>query len=183
MKTMHNIEKKQRGFTLIEFMVVIALIGLGLVLVVTQFGQANAANKTSTAVKNLTSLSGGISSFKENRGGFSNVTDTNLLKTNGVPDNMRVTVAGTDQIQNIFGGTVLVAVVTGNDNQYTITYPSVDTTSCVEIATRMVSSFVSVKAGAAGAEVAITGIGDATGAGGTTACGAATTVQMVLTGS
>jgi len=70
MKIMKEIEKKQRGFTLIEFMVVIALIGLGLVLVVTQFGQANEANRTSTAIKNITSLAGGISSFKGTRTGY-----------------------------------------------------------------------------------------------------------------
>lgn len=178
MKILKEIEKKQRGFTLIEFMVVIALIGLGLVLVVTQFGQANEANRTSTAIKNITSLAGGVSSFKGTRTGYTGLSASGLLATNAVPDNMLGTA---NQITNVFGGAVTLAAAT-DTNQYTMTYATVPVGSCVEIASRVNSSFVSVTVtgGTTGTAGQITSLSIAN-----TECNApgTATVSMVFTGS
>jgi len=138
MKTMHKIEKKQRGFTLIEFMVVIALIGLGLVLVVTQFGQASASNKSQTSVRNISSLISGITGLKDTRNGYKGITTAVLLQTNAVPQNMKGTA---NAITNVFDGSVTVsAPTTAPYTPYTLTLAKVTQEACTEIAAKFLGA-------------------------------------------
>ena len=129
-------QKKQRGFTLIEFMVVIALIGLGLVLVVTQFGQANASNQTQTSIRNTSSLISGITGLKDVRNGYTGLTNAVLLQTNAVPENMKGT-AG--QITDVFGGTVTVTAGAGGTT-YQMAISDVPQDACTEIAAKFLGA-------------------------------------------
>jgi len=159
---MKQIEKKQRGFTLIEFMVVIALIGLGLVLVVTQFGQATASNKTQTSVRNISALISGITSLKDVRNGYSGLTTGVLLQTNAVPENMKGTA---NQITNVFGDKVLVSSPTNDSFKMEIL--GVPQEACTEIAAKLLGAMnssitdIQAKAQAALGTATVTGTADA----------------------
>lgn len=174
MKIMKETEKKQRGFTLIEFMVVIALIGLGLVLVVTQFGQANASNQTQTSIRNISSLISGITGMKDVRNGYAGLTNTVLLQTNGVPENMKVGGA----LKNIYGGAVTAREGVSASN-FEIVMEGVPQTNCTEILSKFLSAqntsitdLSVVNPGAAAAVAATTLPGTVvTALSGVTACG------------
>jgi len=131
---------KEMGFTLIEFMVVIALIGTGLLFVVNQFKDAGDQNKSQTAIKNITSLASGISSFKDLRSGYTGLTEGAIAGSSAAPSNM--VIAGT--LTNIFGSPVTII---GTATNYTVTYPGVPKKNCIDIASKLVGSFKSVTIG------------------------------------
>jgi len=162
-------EAREKGFTLIELMVVIAIGGTILAGVVMMFGDAGNQNKSQTAVRNLAQLSSAVASLRDVRQGWAGVTETVIAKSSAAPSNM---MSG-GVLKNIFGSKVTVL---GTANNYTITYPGVPKKNCVDIAIKSLTMFnVGVKVGATGA-TAITNVAGA-------ATGCAATNIMKFTGS
>jgi len=160
-------EAREKGFTLIELMVVIAIGGLILAGVVMQFSDAGDQNKSQTSVKNLAQLSSAIESLRDVRQGWAGVTETVIAKSSAAPSNM---MSG-GILKNIFGGAV---TVTGSVSSYTITYPNVPQKNCIDIAAKALTMFNGgIKAGATGG-TAITTV-----AGAATACTATNTMKFV----
>ena len=162
---------KEKGFTLIEFMVVIALIGIGLLFIVSQFKDAGDQNKSQTAIKNITSLASGISSFRDLRNGYTGVTHTGIASSSSAPTNMVVMVGGAPVLTNVFGGAVTVS---GTATDYTVTYPSVPQKNCIDIASKLIGSFKTVKVGT----IAVTNLSTVT-----TECKKAATDSIVFIGT
>jgi len=158
---------KEEGFTLIEFMIVIALIGMGLLFVVSQFKDAGDQNKSQTAIKNITGVASGVSSFKDLRNGFLGMNETAFAASSAAPSNM--VIAGV--LTNIFGSPVTIV---GTATNYTVTYPGVPTKNCVDIASKLVPSFKTVSVGG----TAITNLVTAN-----TECSKSATVSIDFTGN
>jgi len=164
---------REKGFTLIELMVVIAIGGLILGAVVMQFSDAGDQNRSQTGVKNLASLASAVASLRDVRQGYTGLTAGVIATSSAAPSSM-VTAAG--GLTNVFGGAI---VVVGGATTFTITYPNVPMEQCVDIATKAVNMFTaplgSVGVGAAGATI-VTNVAGAS-------AGCAALNSMVFVGS
>jgi len=151
--------KKEKGFTLIEFMVVIALIGIALLFIIMQFKDTGDQNKSQNAVKNISQVAVSASEFKGRRVGYANVNQSVLMKSSSIPEGMKVGGA----LTNLFGGAIIVSSVGAaapwNNNYIQIEYPSLPKYACVNIAGKMISKSFSTSPSVHGVQVKKNGAG------------------------
>jgi len=130
---MNIFKNKKEGFSLIELMVALAIIGVLVALVVSQFATANKQNKINASVKNMAALNAGIAGKFNLKQGYAGITDALLLNTNAVPATMK----NGAHITNVWGGNVTVGDFNGTS--YGIIYPGVPgIEECIEIVKNLV---------------------------------------------
>jgi type IV pilus assembly protein PilA len=107
-----NTKKNQKGFTLVELLIVIAIIGILAAIAIPQFSQYRVRAYNATALADIkNAYTAGQAYFGDNPSGTATVND---LKASGYNPSKDVTVAG--------GGTQAAFALTSHHASGTITY-------------------------------------------------------------
>lgn len=147
-----NINKKQKGFTLVEILLVVGFIALASVGVYTVYNKVTLSNQANIESRNLDTIRAGV---KNLYGGNSNyalptaISPTVINNARITPESMR-TPGNAASITNSFGGSVNIAPVslgTGTNNGFRVTYPQVPGGVCVRLATTGGSQFDQITIG------------------------------------
>jgi len=143
---MKRVNKKTKGFSLIELLLVIGIIGLITVAVVSRYSDAQAASKAQKAQDAILRITTAVKRIYQLNPNYVGLTPAVLINHRGVPAEM---VTGTT-ITNQWGGTVLIAptnVSGGRNNAFTVTWPSVPENECARIITTVSSAADKVTVG------------------------------------
>ena len=122
---------RKRGVTLIEAVLFLS-ISLGVIIGgVVFFQQANTAQRSNDATRNITGLAAEIRTLYRAAPSFAGLTAAQLIQAGGVPTNL---VTGTT-INNEFGGTYAIAPGAGTPPQtFTIASLNMPEATCVRLA-------------------------------------------------
>ncbi|MCA3452354.1 MAG: hypothetical protein INF92_18745 [Rhodobacter sp.] len=132
---------RKRGVTLIEAVlyisIALALIVGGLVF----FQQASLAQRTNSAVRNISAIASETRGLYQQQNSFSGLTTGALINAGAVPTSL-VTVSGTTStLTNEWGGTItvepnlaLTSPTLAAGAGFTVIYPSLPTAACVRLA-------------------------------------------------
>jgi len=82
--------KKERGASLVEFMMYLGLAAMVIILAVNWYRQAKLTSDVATTVQNLGVLTSNIRNSFAQQGTYEGLTNTIILSSNGVPEGMRV---------------------------------------------------------------------------------------------
>lgn len=151
----------QKGFTLIELVLVLAIVAALSMLVFTSFNTSNDTNKVNTEVNNINSLSGAIRNMFNTQGNYTGLTNDVILRSISFPESMRVTGAANNLIKNGWvntGYTVAPATVTSTDDVFRITMLSVPQEACASISSVTYRHFITLTAN----NTAVTNVATAT---------------------
>lgn len=178
-----NFEKKSKGFTLIEILLVVGFIALASVGVYTIYSKVQVSNNANAESRNLDLIRAGIKTLyasQTNYGTAPNVLSNILInQARIVPENMNGGLTGGADINNSFGGTVVVSPTTlgtgatGN-NGFRIAYQRVPAAVCMKLAAAAGAQFDQVSIGAAPGNVKAFGVNQIQVASITGACNADT---------
>jgi type II secretory pathway pseudopilin PulG len=124
---------RKRGVTLIEAVlyisIALALIVGGLVF----FQQASLAQRTNSAVRNISAIASETRGLYQQQNNFAGFTQAALINAGAVPTSL---ISGTD-LRNEWGGTILAASTGGTgagaDSGFTVTYPGLPRAACVRL--------------------------------------------------
>ena len=145
-------KERTSGFTVIEFIVVTALIAAALMLVLGQIGKGAVASKNELAVKNIGTIVRALNTGgRDPLNGFVGLSAASMINLGELPEHMIDRSGATAVIRNLFGQPVTLAPDGTNTNSYVITYPGVDDKSCTEIAARLLPGFDKIGIAAAAA--------------------------------
>ena len=130
---------RKRGVTLIEAVlyisIALALIVGGLVF----FQQASLAQRTNSAVRNISAIASETRGLYQQQNSFDGFTQAALINAGAVPSSL---ISGSNLI-NEWGGTIAAASTGSTDTPahsgFTVTYPSLPTAACVRLTTTDVS--------------------------------------------
>ena len=129
---------RKRGVTLIEAVlyisIALALIVGGLVF----FQQASLAQRTNSAVRNISAIASETRGLYQQQNDFEGFTEAALINAGAVPTSL---ISG-DDLKNEWGGTIAAApndeldspVLAANAG-FTVTYPGLPTAACVRLTT------------------------------------------------
>lgn len=121
--------KKRSGFTLIEFIIVVALIGVGIVTVMNLYGGAKTTSQVNTETQNLQTSTAKIRAMFASRGGnYAGLNNTMAIASKAVPQSM---VESPGNIRNSFGGAVTYQA--NGTSSFDVTYAQVPTAVCMEL--------------------------------------------------
>jgi type II secretory pathway pseudopilin PulG len=141
-------KKKNKGFTLVEILLVVGFIALASVGVYTIYSKVQTANSANAESRNLDTIRAGIKNLYGASPNYTGITATVVNQAKITPEAMRdATPAG---ITNTFGGTVTIDPVnlgTGTANGFRITYPLVTDVVCTKLVTTGGAQFDQVTVG------------------------------------
>lgn len=165
--SVRNIKRlgKQAGFTLIELVLVLTIIGAATIITVSAFNTSDETQQVQEEINNLNALSGAIRNMFNTQGNYSGLTNQVILKSVSFPEQMRPA-TGTNLIKHSWaddGVEVASHTASGtcvNNGCYQITLKDVPETACMSIVTTAYRHFIDVKVGS----TAITGVATATSA-------------------
>ena len=128
---------RKRGVTLIEAVlyisIALALIVGGLVF----FQQASLAQRTNSAVRNISAIASETRGLYQGQNSFDGFTQAALINAGAVPSSLIGGTAASPTLVNEWGGTVTAASTgatdTPPDSGFTVTYPSLPTAACVRL--------------------------------------------------
>ena len=128
---------RKRGVTLIEAVlyisIALALIVGGLVF----FQQASLAQRTNSAVRNISAIASETRGLYQGQNNFDGFTQTTLINAGAVPSSLIGGTAAAPTLSNEWGGTVTAASTGATDapphSGFTVTYPSLPTAACVRL--------------------------------------------------
>lgn len=139
---MKLLKRKNKGFTLVEILLVVGFIALAGIGIYTIYGKVQVSNQANTESRNLDTLRAGVKSMYGGNPNFTGLTNTVANQSRLTPDSMRT--ATITEIINTFGGQVVIAPVGlggGTNNGFRITYPSVPSAVCSKLVTSAGSQF------------------------------------------
>lgn len=147
--------KNQKGFSLIELLLVVGFIALVSLGVYTVYSKVQSANSANTETSNLSTLRAGVKNLYGANATYVGVGNAVLNNAKITPDGMRAIpfVVGDAVITNSFGGAVTVAVASlgaGVNNGFTITYNAVPGDICTKLVTTAGRGFDTVGVGGVG---------------------------------
>lgn len=123
---------RKRGVTLIEAVlyisIALALIVGGLVF----FQQASLAQRTNSAVRNISAIASETRGLYQQQNSFSGFTDAALINAGAVPSSLIDNSATPAVLRNEWGGQI-AAAATADGTGFTVTYPSLPTAACVRL--------------------------------------------------
>lgn len=146
---MKLLKRKNKGFTLVEILLVVGFIALAGIGIYTIYGKVQVSNQANTESRNLDTLRAGVKSMYGGNPNFVGLTNTVANQSRLTPDSMRT--ATITEIINTFGGAVAIAPVSlgaGANNGFRITYPSVPGAVCSKLVTSAGGQFNQVTVGA-----------------------------------
>jgi len=138
--------KSQGGFSLIEFMLVVALGALLYFGTVGNFGASDAQTQTDNEVRALTSLVPLIKqTFKSVQGNYDGLANEVMRRNNSFPKSMEDP-ASTSNIRHAWANDGIDLGVTGtSDEFFTITYKDVPGNACIPLVSRISDFFIDVE--------------------------------------
>lgn len=133
--------RNHRGFTLVELMMVIAVIGvigLGAVIV---FGKAMKKQRVNSEVQTLAEITSGIQKHYFNKPNFTGLSNTIAVSYKLVPDDMIVAAPAT--IGNRWTGSVTIApaTVSAANDSYSYTTTLVPSAECLDVVLAMAPQY------------------------------------------
>lgn len=140
-------QKKNRGFTLVEILLVVAFIAVGGLAVYVTYNKVSSGGQANTEARNLGTLQAGVKGLYGGSSNYTGITNSVLNDGRVTPDSMRAIpyVSGATAINNTFGGTVTVLPITlagGNTNNgFQITYARVPGAVCSKLVTNAEKAF------------------------------------------
>lgn len=141
---------RQAGFSLLEIVMVAGIIIVLSVAAIVAYQSAQQATNMNTAVSNLNSLTASIRNTFATQGDYTGLTNAVVLSSNSLPENMRVSAAGTT-IKSPFandGVDVAPANVGGTANDgFKITFKNVTGRQCQDFVNKMYRHYETVQAG------------------------------------
>ncbi len=135
---------RKRGVTLIEAVlyisIALALIVGGLVF----FQQASLAQRTNSAVRNISAIASETRGLYQQQNNFTGFTDAALINAGAVPSSLIDNSVTPAVLRNEWGGQIVAAATPNNDlagaaSGFTVTYPSLPTAACVRLTSADVS--------------------------------------------
>lgn len=138
--------KRQTGATLIEIIMVVALIAIITIGALTYYNSASESSKVQEAVGGLTGLSAVIRNQFQSQGDYQGLTEALVFRSTNVPVNMK-SVVNTDNLRHPWSQTaaaVLVAPAASPYANFTITFAELPRGACVEITSKVYKSFTSM---------------------------------------
>ena len=128
---------RKRGVTLIEAVlyisIALALIVGGLVF----FQQASLAQRTNSAVRNITAIASETRGLYQQQNDFEGFTQAALINAGAVPTSLISGTGATATLVNEWGGTIAAQTTGGTganaDSGFTVTYPGLPTAACVRL--------------------------------------------------
>lgn len=138
--------KRQTGATLIEIIMVVALIAIITIGALTYYNSASESSKVQEAVGGLTGLSAVVRNQFQSQGDYQGLTEALLFRSTNVPVNMKSTV-NTDQLRHPWSQTaasVLIAPSGSPFATFDITFAELPRGACVEITSKVYKSFESM---------------------------------------
>jgi type II secretory pathway pseudopilin PulG len=149
--------RRQAGATLIEIMMVVALMAVITIGALVYFNSANESSKVQDATASLTALSSVIRNQFSTQGDYSGLTADVAMKFGNVPESMLVrSGTGSSATPSRFRhpwnqntGAVALDTATTNvaDDSFKITYAVVPAASCVDLMTRTYRHFDTAQVG------------------------------------
>jgi Tfp pilus assembly protein PilE len=149
--------RRQAGATLLETMMVVALMAVITIGALVYFNSASESSKVQEATAGLTALSSVLRNQFATQGDYTGLNETLAMKFGNVPESMLVrTGAGAAAVPTRFkhpwnqaAGAVTISVATTNvaNDSYKISYADVPAASCVDLLTKTYRHFDAVTAG------------------------------------
>lgn len=133
-KRLKDINKSERGFTLLELMIVIGLVLVAIATLLSYMSDAGKAQKEQTAIEEISKLSSAIEGERSQRSGYAGITHTYLNTITSVPSSMKDATG----LRNIYSKAVKVG---GSRNYYTIEYPVNEKSACIKLASKFFEIF------------------------------------------
>lgn len=172
LRKMRSNGKKNSGFSLIEIVLVLVILGGLTILTMQAFNDSDDTAQAQQEITNLQSLSGAVRHMFNTQGNYDGITNTVMLTSVSFPEQMRVP-GSTTLIKHSWlnnGVTLASANELGTPHDsFNITYLQVPTGACTAIASSTYRHFDRVDVNG----TAITGVANAT-----TSCAAATNTMV-----
>jgi prepilin-type N-terminal cleavage/methylation domain-containing protein len=165
--------KKQAGFTLVELVVVLAIIVGAIGAIIARQMSASQSSRVQSEAGNLQAIVGKINSTFAGRSSYAGATTSFLLAQGAFPTSM---VNGTSVV-NGWNGSVTVAPGTGNTT-VDITYAGVPSAACLELVSNTSRSYRTVTVGSTVVKSATQTEADLSAT--QTACSAAATASITF---
>lgn len=135
--------KRQAGATLIEIIMVVALIAIITIGALTYFNSASESSKVQESVSALTGLSAVVRNQFQSQGDYNGLTESLLFRSTNVPVSIKSTV-NADQLRHPWSQTAASVLVVPAGSPYatfTITFAELPRGACVEITSKVYKNF------------------------------------------
>lgn len=144
--------RRQAGATLIEIMMVVALMAVITIGALTYFNSANESSKVQEATASLTALTSVIRNQFATQGSYEGLTADVAAKFGNVPESMLVRSGTTPRFKNPWNqatGAVTIATATTNaaNDSFTVTFVGIPPATCTDLMTRTYRHFDEAKVG------------------------------------
>lgn len=134
---------RQRGFSLIELVFVIAIIGALMFVAVKTYQSANDTNKVNAEITGLSSIVGAVRGAFNTQGSYTGLTNAVILKSVSFPEQMKVP-SSTTLIKNGWtndGYTITPATVISTDDAFLITMSAIPESACTTLVSSIFRSY------------------------------------------
>ena len=183
---MHSLpnQKQQRGFSLVELLLVLGVLAILLVAAFVVFPQVRDRNQANAEVTNLTTIKANVSNLYASRGGnYTGLTNTVAINARVYPSGMISAAVGSNPAAAVasWGGAVTTEAAT-NPRRFQVTYNGVPPGVCLGLVSGAAGNYEQITVGStpvitngtAATESSAGGRFDPAAAAGTAACGSAT---------
>lgn len=142
--------RKQAGASLIEIIMVVALMALITIAALTYYNSANEASKVNQAVADITALSSTIRATFASQGDYDGLSEEMIYKMQSVNSNMKSSNAnhlkhGWSQATDAID----VETSSSDVSMFEITYARLPQAACQDIASRLIGRFETMTVGSA----------------------------------
>lgn len=144
---MHSYINKQRGFSLVEILLVLGIIALLAIAAFIIFPQVQAANRANTEQANITTMAAGIKNLYGSTRNYAGVTPRILVQARIAPTSMYANNTAATTLTSAWSGDVSVGPTGTNNSQFIITYAGVPTEVCTRLVPGLLSNFQTVTVG------------------------------------
>lgn len=134
---------KQKGFSLIELVFVIAIVGALMFVAVKSYQSANDTNKVNAEISGLSSIVGAVRGSFNTQGSYTGLTNAVILKSVAFPEQLKVP-SSTTLIKNGWtndGYTITPATVISTDDNFLITINAVPESACTTLVSAIFRSY------------------------------------------
>ncbi|AXH59486.1 type 4 pilus major pilin [Pseudomonas amygdali] len=143
---------RQAGATLIEIMMVVALMAVITIGALTYFNSANESSKVQEATASLTALTSVIRNQFSTQGSYEGLTADVAAKFGNVPESMLVRSGTTVRFKNPWNQATGAVTITSSstnvaDDSFTVTFTKIPAATCIDLMTRTFRHFDIAKVG------------------------------------